>query len=363
MTTALPLEPYSQWKTHLSEESEKKHQENAAWWNTAQTVTITALCTLGVAILISPYILPISYTSLLMNAFAVIPFILPIPGYFYNYCVTQATLATKLCEKIIFFRKEHSKIEHDTKNLDQTIEKTFEGHLSNKKRLLLQKTQEIRTPILSHLAFLTNEVQILEEKKEELHSSIIAYKEKDFDSLLKNPLLANWQEQISQAKKNWIKEQNNSSAQIFLQDLTTLIEKESSDNSQSIGELKKLSWQWHHKDSLSLSEKWIPLFLLEEKILMAKVNQLFLWTFLLRPEKELSSSLEKHDLQIEDSLFEHKVKKNTLSLTEFAIGKMYQDPATEIVILLPNGAITKKEILDPTLKEQALDKLLLYCKA
>lgn len=354
MTQALsqPATLYSQWKTHLSEKNEKTHQEKALWWNTAQTVSVTALCTLGAAILLSPFVFPITYTNILMNTFALIPLLLPIPGYFYNYCVLQAAEAVKTCEKIIFFRSQHLKIENDVHTLDHVVEKTFEGHLSKEKKLLLEKAQEVHILILAHINFLTHEIQILEKKRQDLHLSLIAYKEQDLDDLFKIPLFSKWQDTIAQAKEH-------SNPLNFLQDLIKTLEKSSPNDSQAISELRNLHKEWHHKDSLTLTEKWTPLFLLDEKILTTHLSQLFLLTFLFLPEKELLSALKKHHLQIEDSLYDHKIKKHTLPLADFFIGKMYQDPSTEIVLLFPDGiTLTKKEILDPKLKEQALDKFL-----
>ncbi len=354
-TQSLPTAP--QWETYLSAENEKKQQDAIFWWNTAQTVTITALCVLGAAILISPIVLPITYTSILMNAFALVPLLMPIPGYFYSYCVLQATQATELCKKIGFFRKERLKIENDPKTLTRTIEKTFVGHLSKEKKLALQKTEETHTPILSHLAFLADELQLLEKEKAKLHRSITHYKEQDIDALVNNPLLFQWKNLILQEKQTWIATKKTFSKE-FLHNLIKILEKSSPNDPRSIFELKKLSWNWSSKDTSTLTEKWTPLFLLEEKILLNKVNQLFLWTFLFLPIEELKTSLKSHNLHIENSLFDHKIKKSALSLPDFTIGKMYEDPITETVLILPNGTLSKKEILDPKLKEETLDKFL-----
>lgn len=347
-----------EWKDYLSEENEQKQQNAALWWNRAQTVTITALCVLGVSILLFPYVLPITYTSILMNAFAIIPLLMPIPGYFYSYCVLQATQANEACKKIIFFRKEHLKIEKDPKILTRTIEQTFAGHLSKEKKLFLQQPKEMHTPIICHLTFLENELKTLEKEKETLYESIRHYKEQDLDALVNNPLLSESKDLILKEKINWVTKQKKTISKEFLQSLITILEKDSSNNLKSIFEVKKIYWNWSSKEACSLTEKWTPLFLLEEKILLTKIHQLFLWTFLFLPQENLSSSLKNHNLHIENSLFDHKIKKNTLSLPDFTMGKMYEDPATETVLILPNGALSKKEILDPKLKEQALDKFL-----
>lgn len=350
--------PYYRWQTYLSEQNEQTYRNNTVWWNTAQTATIVALCVLGVATLLSPYVFPVTYSNLLMNAFAFVPLILPIPGYFYNYCSLQAAQANKICEKIIFFRKEHPKIENNTSALEHAIEQTFEGNLSSEKKLILEKTTKIHPPILSHINFFTQELEILEKKRQELHSDLSNYKENDFDLLLNNPLFIEWQEIIIQAKKNWIENRQDANSLMFLQDLIKILNQDSSDNHQATTILKNLYWRWRNKDSLTLTEKWTPLFLLEEKILDTKIHQLFLWTFLFLPEKALETCLKKHHLQIEDSLYSAKIKKIALSISDSSTGLTYKDPAVDNILSLSNETLTKKQILDPKLKEETLDKIL-----
>ncbi|MBS0627123.1 MAG: hypothetical protein JSS09_02805, partial [Verrucomicrobia bacterium] len=350
--------PFPSWVDYLSSQEEEKHKQNTVFWKTTQSATIVALCALGVGILLSPYVFPITYTNLLMNAFAFVPLILPIPSYFYNYCALQAAKASRTVEKILFFRSYHPLIENASDCLIESVKKTFETDLSDEKMSSLQKRSNLLTPILCHITFASNEIQSLEEQRKDLHESISFYKEKDFDSLLKNPLFSDWKDSILTAKKSWIQNKNNSDSLKFLDNLIKTLSNSPLKTSEALLELRRLYWKWRNKDSLSLEEKWTPLFILDEKILTAKINRLFLWTFLFRPIEELENSLSKHGLQIEDALYDFKTTKTSLTLQERSIAFLYQDPASERLLFLANDIITKQEIIDPKKREEALDKLL-----
>lgn len=359
MTTTIISHPSPLWNSYLSSEEEERHRKNTVFWKTAQSVTVAVLCIFGAGILISPYILPITYTNILMNAFTFIPLILPIPGYFYSYCSLQAAKATKIVEKILFFRANHPKIENNKDSLNTAIKETFGEALSRQKISSLKSKQNISPIVLSHINFVTNEIRSLEEKREELYKSLSFYKEKDFNTLLENSLFVEWKDLISEAKKSWMENQNSSDSLKFLDNLIKIINNSSTKNQEALLELRNLHWQWRNKDSLPLAEKWAPLFALDEQILTAKTNRLFLWTFLLLPEKELENSLNKHGLQIENALYDFKTTKTSLSFQELSIALLYQDPSSEKLLSLFHDTITKEEILDPKKREEVLDKFLL----
>jgi|GEM_PF-4808646 len=354
-TLCLHLSPFERWTTHLSAENEKKYRLAADGWNLAQKATIASVCMIGIAILTTPFLAPVSYSSLLMTTFSFAPIFFPIPLCVYNYCSTQTEKTARLVKKILFLQSEHVKIAQNPSAGEEAFKETFGKYMSEEKKLLFKQTEKNQVPVLSHIAFIQKELSSLKKELEEKRLNTLYYVEKDLEALLKNPNFSSWQSHLAELKDLEIEKRTGARPSKLLLTLIGLI-KEANDRQQA-SELGVIYWKWFNLESVSAEEKWLPVFKLEEKILACELERIFLWTFLFGSENDFSSSLERYQIEIEESLYELG-KKQENSLAALSIGKAYGDVNAERAFLVAGEVFSRDEILRREKRELVLDKLL-----
>jgi hypothetical protein len=315
---------------------------------------------LGIATLISPWIAPLSYTDLLLQIFSWTPLAIPIPFYLYTYLGTQIEKTKLLVEKLVFLRTHHSIILENPKKVEIALFDTFEENISNEKKETILKAHELHPIILSHIDFLTKKIQEWKQEKKPLESPL-SYVQKEFESLLDLPLFSPWVNLIIEKKRDWISNFTFDPPENLLLSISEEIAKTSHEpeiKEKAINHLQKLYWKWHQQETPSLETKWSKLFDLEEKILSAEMQRIFLWSFLLQPKETLQAALESHQIEIENAL-DLLVKKTNISLSDLSIAEKWHDPISQKAYLLPTEkAISRQDLLNPTKKEEILDKLL-----
>jgi len=362
------------WNSYLTPSQEKLYHQREFFWSLAQRATITAGACLAAFIVVSPWVTPLSYTDLIMQIFSWTPIILPVPFYIYTYFETQLEKVRSIAEKILFLRNHHPKIIENPSIAEKALLDTFEGALSLKTKQHLLQAKELHPLVISHIDFLTKKIESWEEEKKPL-TSPLSHMQKEFDLLLSMPLLDSWHQLMLEKKREWISnstfeppedllleiineiEKKLSSEEALLESDEINNKKELSQEQQALLYLKEMYWKWHNQPALSFEKKWGALFDLEEKILEAQMERLFLWSLLLCPQDTVLEFLQKYQVEIEKGLFS-LVKKREITFAELSIAeKCHDEVGQKLYLLQSEKAITRQDLQNPNKREEILNKL------
>lgn len=344
------------WTSYLTPAQEHLYEQKAHLWETAQKATIVTVACLGALILASPWITPLSYTDLVMQIFSWIPATLPIPLYIYTYFGAQVEKARFVAEKILFLRDHYPKITENASQVEQALLDTFQGHISTEKKQALLEAKELHPMVISHIDFLTKKLAIWEKQRKPL-TSPLSYMQKEFDELLNTSLFEPWHVMMIEKRRNWITHSTFDPPEDLLLEIIKEIESDPS-STEATSYLQQLYWKWHNEPTPSFEKKWGTLFDLEEKILHAEMQRIFLWSLLLRSQDTLLPTLQAHQTEIEEELFDI-VKKREVTLPELSIAEKCHDQIGQKLYLLDaEKAISREDLRNPSKREDILNKLI-----
>lgn len=332
----------SKWDKCLEVSAEQDLRDSAAFYkelpNKIRIICIVATVILLGGMKLAPAAYRLAFRGGLVADAVVVNYIYPFSTS--SYLDIEQKKIT-IADKIAGVRKAQSALAEDNiqRELETYVRKIFNY---NPPEILLKNLEaiskkEIAAPILSFLIYLDEKIQ-----ETDLEISKNSSEMDDLPSFLGTLEIEKALLETAQSEaESFIRIYKHKNPEIIcLQHILKTKDLPASD----ITSLKNRLALLEKKQNISATEEYKVLFQLEKKLLSYKLAQITLLSFLQRDEFEFQVALEKHGINLENSLFPELQKSLPTSIDQ-AIGKALDSNKWDTFFQLPKqGRITREEL-------------------